>query len=130
MSGSVEWHRQSGQRPTLMIRRRLTTSLTTSNEERERVATMESNDLLMEILKNQRSDGERLARVEVLTEEMKTDIIAVKTLQVSCPGRIAEMQRQARKAAWVTAGKLLGWFIGIVTACAGAWQAIAAVFGG
>ena len=130
MNGSGELQRLSGVKPAPVIHRRRTTILTNSKNGCARVATMESNDILVEILKNQRNDGERLARVEILTAEMRSDILDVKTLQTSCPGRIAEMQRQARKAAWVTAGKLLGWFIGIVTACAGAYQAIAAVFGG
>jgi len=98
---------------------------------------METADLLIHldgkidrIIENQGEDRERLVRVECLTADLKTEILAVKTLQTSCPGRIAEMQRQARRATWVTAGKLLGWFIGIVTACAGAYTAVAAIFGG
>ena len=86
--------------------------------------------LLLEIIKNQKADGERLARVESLTQETKQEIVHVKHAQLTCPGRIAEMQRQARRAALVTAGKLLGWIIGVVTAIAGAWKAVAAIIGG
>jgi len=87
-------------------------------------------EILLQIFENQRSDSERLARVEVLTNEMGVAIKEIRDMQIRCPGRIAEMQRQARRAGLVMAGKLLGWFIGIVTACAGAYTAVAAIFGG
>jgi len=97
---------------------------------------MERNDFLHldgkleRILREQSEHGERLTRVETLTESTKSEIIAVRTAQESCPGRIAEIRRQGRHAAWVTVGKLLAWVIGIVTAGAGAWTALAAIFGG
>ena len=98
---------------------------------------MGENDLLIHldskmdrILEGQSKDRERLVRVEDLTSGLRAEILAVKQAQETCPGRIAEMSRQARRAAWLTAGKLLGWVIGVVTALAGAWQAVAAIFGG
>jgi len=85
---------------------------------------------LTQLLTNQKVDGERLARVETLTEEMKGEILFVKNAQLSCPGRLAEMQRQARRSALIIAGKVLGWAVGIAATIAGAVQAIASIFGG
>jgi ferric-dicitrate binding protein FerR (iron transport regulator) len=85
---------------------------------------------LERILREQSEHGERLSRVEVITESTKAEVAAVRQAQDSCPGRIAEIRRQGRRAAWATAGKLLAWAIGIVTAGAGAWTALAAIFGG
>jgi hypothetical protein len=86
------------------------------------------------IIENQGEDRERMVRVELLTAELRTEILSVKSAHQTCPGRIAEMQRQsslaARRATLMMAGKLLSWTIGVVAAIAGAWQAIAAVLGG
>jgi hypothetical protein len=91
---------------------------------------LEQPEILLQIFENQRSDSERLARVEVIVSEMGITVKEVKALHAACPGRIAEMQRQAKRAALIVAGKLLMWLIGIVTACAGAYTAVAAIFGG
>jgi hypothetical protein len=89
-----------------------------------------TDSLLMQVIDNQKHDGERLARVEELTLDLRTEIMAVSTAQRSCPARISEMQRQARHAAWVIAGKILAWVIGILATMAGAIQAVASIFGG
>ena len=92
---------------------------------------METIDsLLFKVLANQKHDGERLARLEEMSSEMKADVSEIKDTQLSCPARIAEMRRQARIAAWVTAGKILAWFVGIGATIAGAFKAVASIFGG
>jgi len=91
---------------------------------------LDQPEILLKIFDNQRKDSERLARVEVIVGDMGVTIKEVKDLQATCPGRIAEMQRQAKRAALIAASKLLMWIIGVITACAGAYTAVAAIFGG
>ena len=88
------------------------------------------NNLLLQVVENQKRDGERLARMEEITLDMRTDLVEVRDAQRTCPGRIAEMQRQSRRAAWTVAGKILAWFVGICATVAGAIQAVASIFGG
>lgn len=89
-----------------------------------------TDTLLMRVLDNQKTDGERLARLEEFTLDMREDVAAIKAAQDSCPGRVAEMQRQARRAAWITAGKILAWVAGIGATIAGAIKTAASIFGG
>ena len=82
------------------------------------------------ILENQRDDGERMSRLEVSLKDVKNDITAVRANQESCPGRIAEMKRQARTEAWKARGKLMMWVLGVVGAAMGVAEAYARLFGG
>ena len=87
-------------------------------------------DLLLQIIENQKTDGERLARVESMQFELKTELRAVHVAQTECPARIAEMNRQVRRSALLMTGKFLAWFVGIGATVAGAITAVASMFGG
>jgi hypothetical protein len=87
-------------------------------------------DLLLQIIENQKADGERLARVESLQHDLRAQVVAVREAQETCPGRIAEMQRQVRRASIISVGKFLAWSAGICATAAGAITALAAIFGG
>ena len=87
-------------------------------------------DLLLQIIENQKADGERLARVESLQHDLKEQVIAVREAQEVCPARVAEMQRQVRKNTIIVTGKVLAWGAGICATIVGAITAFAKIFGG